>query len=116
MSDRDLVLDAIAVFRLSRLVTDDIITQPIRARIIQFAYDWRDGSSAPMSDASWDKQPEYDDDAPKLADFIRCYWCTSLWISAGVVLARRYAPEVWEPFATVLALSAVGSLLAGLVE
>lgn len=115
-----LAVDVLAIHRLTRLVTADTITQPVRARLIRSAYELRDGH-LPMPaddtpDAAWDAMPENDDDAPKLAAFVRCRWCTGLWISGFVVAARRYAPRVWEPLARALAGSTAAALLAGLED
>lgn len=113
-----MVLDALAVHRLTRLATADTITRPLRARIIRGAYELRDGHEPAEHETEswWDKLPESDDDAPKLAAFVICRWCTGLWISCFVVVARRYAPRAWEPLARVLAGSTAAALLAGLEE
>jgi len=121
-----LVLDAFAAHRLTRLVTRDTITRPIRARIIRGAYEHAPGwiglaNDAPgegvypltQTESEWDSMPHDDDDAPKLAAFITCPWCVGLWISFGVVVARRYASGAWDPIARALALSSAAALLAG---
>lgn len=111
-----MAIDALAIHRLTRLATADTITQPVRARIIRAAYELRDGArpAEHETDAWWDAMPEADEDAPKLAAFVRCRWCTGLWISVVVVAGRRYAPRAWEPLARVLAGSTAAALLAGL--
>lgn len=122
MKPLELAVDALAVHRLARLVTADTITQPIRAEIIHHAYLAARRVEFPtpnqlagMSDAELDQLPEVDPaDPPKLAAFIRCYWCTGLWISGFVVAARRYCPRVWDPCARALALSSAAALTAGL--
>lgn len=114
-----LAIDALAVHRLTRLATADVITRPLRVKAIKGAYQLRDGvlpMAATEHEATWDVQPEEDDDAPKLADFVKCRWCAGLWISGFVVVARRYAPGAWEPLARVLAGSTVAALVAGLEE
>lgn len=116
MGDRDLALDAIATFRLSRFVTEDVITRPVRARLIRAAYRHRDGFVQTLSEAEWDDLPSQDDDAPKLADFLRCYWCTSAYLAVAVLAARRFFPREWEWIARGLALSAAAALIAGLEQ
>lgn len=124
-----MLLDAVAAYRLTRLATADVITRPARAYLIRKAYEHRDGlplrgsSSLHLtprqrehSDVEWDQMPEADDDAPKLADFVKCRWCTGVWISGLVVVARRYCPRAWDPLARLLALSAAAALLAGLEQ
>lgn len=113
-----LAVDALAVHRLTRLVTRDTITRPLRARVIRWSYTahpmpWRASQPVAMSESEWDEMPHNDDDAPKLAAFIVCPWCVGLWISLGITAARRYTPWAWQPVARVLALSTAAALIAG---
>ncbi len=80
-----MIVDALAVFRLTRLVTRDRITEHLRAKA--------------------DDGPEW------LAYLSRCAWCSSPYIAVGVVLARRFVPRIWQPVAEVLAFSAVAGLI-----
>jgi hypothetical protein len=94
MSERalDLATDALAVKRLTRLVTEDVILEPVR-------------------NAIWSRfgGPE---NGTGLGYFITCPHCTSVWIAAGVQTARIMFPRVWSPISRALALSAVTSILA----
>lgn len=122
----DEIVDMLAVHRLTRLVTRDTITRPVRARIIAIAYgtdEWRwpngtvpVGEMSALTEPQWDQRPHDDDDAPKLAAFIICPWCVGLWISGFVVAARRYAPVLWEPLARALATSSVAALVASRLD
>lgn len=111
----DLIIDALACARITRLVTTDTITRPLRARVIRGAYNWQQGSrfsTDDMTEAEWDDQPRTDDDAPKLAAFVVCPWCVGLWVALGVVAARKILPTAWSALARALALSAVTGILA----
>lgn len=66
-----LLLYALAVARLTGLVTADTITEPVRDRIIG----WLDDS--PGSSGQW------------FATLITCPWCASIWLSLVA------APLVW---------------------
>lgn len=81
--------DALATHRLTRLVTTDEIAAPVRELI-------------------WKNFPP---ESTKLGYLITCPWCTSIWVGAGVALARRYVPG-WSLLAPALAASSV----AGIVE
>lgn len=118
-----LLLDAAATYRLTKLVTDDVVTQPLRARVIQAAYmcDGRAEQAArqwgPLDHAdAWEDVVKLDDQPPKLATLVTCRWCAGMWLAAGVVLARRLAPRAWQPAAELLALSAAAALLARLED
>lgn len=82
----DMALDALAAYRLTRLITEDRITETPRDALRQHG--------------GW------------LGELVSCPWCIGVWAAGGVILARRLAPRVWEPAAEVLAVAAVVGLLA----
>lgn len=82
-----LLVDALAVSRLARLITKDLICHPIRM---------------------WFKRHLGD----KGYDFIQCPWCTGMWISAGTVALTRFIPTVWVYPAVMLAFSMTAGFLA----
>lgn len=114
-----LILDALAAHRLTRLVTADVITAPVRDRIIEWAYG-RDGAPSEVLDDAeaygWTEAALNDDDPPKLATLVTCRWCTGAWVAAAVVAARYLAPRAWHPVATALAVSSAAALIAGLED
>lgn len=80
-----LLVDALAVYRLTHLIVEDKIAQPIR--------DW----AVRTSDFSM--------------ELVTCPWCVSIWFAAGVVLAQALVPTVWFFAALWLAFSAVAGFL-----
>ena len=109
-----LLVDALACWRLTRLVTADTITAPLRARIYRWAYRRH---QLDVSGMEGDLDAMVDADgaaAPRLATLVRCQLCASVWIAAGVVFARCATPDVWAPVAAALAVAAVSALLARL--
>ena len=84
-----LALDALAVFRLAWLVTEDEVPfGTLRARLVE------------------QKPTGY------LTSLITCPWCVSMWISPPVLLAHSLLPGVWPFVTAALAFSAVAGLLA----
>lgn len=116
----DATIDALAAYRLTRLVTKDSITLPIRARIIRAAYRRHEGelpdADERRPDYYWQDTAEGDPAAPKVAELVVCRWCAGMWISCFVIVARRYAGVLWDPLARALALSAAAALVAGLED
>lgn len=128
MKTRRLLVDAVAVYRLTKLITDDSLTQPLRDRIIEAGYigegrgerakasaqqrwgtdDWQEGD--------WQRVVEEDALPPKVAVLVTCRWCAGMWVSLGVVATRRLFPRAWPPLAEALAFSAGAALLAGLED
>lgn len=112
---KSLLTDALACHRLARLVTEDVLTAPLRDRLIEKAYA-RAGraqeEAARQPDRTWTERVGYDDNPPKLAFLATCPWCSGFYLAVGVVVTRAVAPRAWEPVARALALSSAAGLLA----
>jgi hypothetical protein len=87
----DLALDALSVYRLTHLVTDDAILDGARAAYV-------------------DRMVE--SGHAKFAEVVQCSWCTGVWCAFGVVVARRAFPRAWSAVARALAFSAVAGILS----
>jgi hypothetical protein len=86
---RDLVLITLAIYRLIRLFTYDIITKFIR--------DWFAGSAENTL-------------AGTLSALVNCPWCTGLWFSFIVVFFYFATPYAW-PVILILALAGAASFM-----
>lgn len=109
------LVDVLAVHRLTRLATADTLTAPVRNRLIADAYRRADRFD-PDVNIDWTEYAMADEDAPRLAVLLTCRWCASMWIAATVVLIRRRIPRAWSPIARLLALSTASTLVAGLEQ
>lgn len=87
----DLALDALATFRLSKLIVDDVILDGPRNRFVDR-----------MTAAGH----------PKLVWLAGCPWCVSPYVAVAVIVARRVFPRAWPACARVLAFSAVAGILS----
>jgi hypothetical protein len=85
-----LVVGGLAVYRLTRLVVDDKIAEPIRDRIVEAAPE------------GW------------LANLVTCPWCVSVWAGFAWAGLTAAAPAVAAPVGAALAWSAVAGLLSSL--
>lgn len=86
----DLLVDALAVHRLTRLVvTDDIAARP-RAHVMRSL-----------------KAAGYE----KAMDGLRCEWCSAVWVAAAVTAARAVAPRTWRRTARFLALADLSGII-----
>lgn len=113
---QELTVDVLACARLTRLLRRDAVTKPVRERLVAAAYGRRSVRAPHPSHRSWQDHALMDRDAPKVAVLLECPWCVSVWVAAGVVAARRWAPAVWDPVARGLAASYVTGALAGRYE
>lgn len=120
MTPVDLVLDALAVSRITRLITHDRIGAHLRKPIIKAAYGWSNNvqgwtdAEVAYSAQEWDQVVHDDDEPPELAAFIVCPWCVGQWVAFGVVLARWAFPRKWEPLGRALAFSQIAGFVADL--
>jgi hypothetical protein len=91
----DLLTDALASYRLTKLVRDDFITQPVRDAVFEH--------SGP---------PE----RSKLAYLINCPWCLSVYFGVALQVVRWRRPGMARLVSRSLAVSALTGLLAERVE
>jgi hypothetical protein len=89
-SATDLVVDALAIARLTRLVQDDEVW-PVKEGREAFER-WAD-------DSRW-------------ADLASCPWCASWWIALLVIAARHRWPRAWSLVSRALAASYLTGYLA----
>jgi hypothetical protein len=85
-----LLVDALAVYRLARLIIEDEITASLRE---------------PLTD--WLAEHEHH----QVLYLISCYWCLGFWLAAAATLARGRWPRVWSSTAYALAVSAAVGLI-----
>jgi uncharacterized protein DUF1360 len=91
----DLVVDALASYRVTRLLVSDRIVDRHRDALVDRL---RRGGHR------------------KLVELSECPWCIGFWVACGVVAARRAVPRAWSPVAEAFAFSAVSGLLASEVR
>jgi hypothetical protein len=100
-----LTLDALTVFRLTRLVIDDTIFAPIRDRLIGHT----SGRSMDMTGTRITVAQR-----PRIAEFLSCPWCVSVWLAILIVAFQALLPAICLYVTAVAAFSAISGLLSGL--
>lgn len=123
------VVEGLAAYRVTRLVTRDTITKRLREHVLSYIYagkpdvrqhivvghaghpaEWVPGEKIEF-DSLVDRVEWERDDAPKLAVLLLCPWCVGVWVGFGVMVLRRVMPRVWSPIAEGLALGALAALV-----
>jgi hypothetical protein len=84
------LFDALAVFRLTKLVVDDEIFADVRDKLL-------------------DRFPP---ESTKLGYLITCPWCVSIYLGGAAVAARALLPRQWDLLARALSYSALTGLVA----
>jgi alkylhydroperoxidase family enzyme len=90
----DLAVGAFAVHRLTRLATEDDLTRPLRAL------------------AAGEGELTQEPARPRVAAFLSCPWCVSVWAAAGWLALTAAAPRLARPLGAVLAWSSATGLLS----
>lgn len=83
------VVLALGVFRLTRIITTDVVLNKLRDRL-------------------WKKYPP---ENGGIGYLITCDWCTSIWTSSLVVVMYTIVPDIVFAGMCVLALSAITGLV-----
>lgn len=86
---QNLVRSGLATYRLTRLITRDTITAPLREKI-------------------WESHPPH---SSKLGYVLTCEWCSSIYAASLLEISRIITPRWTARVETVLALSALAGLL-----
>ncbi|QYG93992.1 DUF1360 domain-containing protein [Iamia sp. SCSIO 61187] len=110
MDPLELVVDGLAAYRLTRLATADVISEPWRRSVVDRLV--ANGEEPPGEGDTAQDVVDAMREPPRLATLLTCRWCAGMWIAAGVVGARTLAPKAWSPVARTLALSAAATLIA----
>jgi hypothetical protein len=97
-SPAGLVVGALAVARLTRLITEDELTQPLRQRITG----WAEGTAQRRA-------------RPAVGYLVTCPWCVSPYLALGWLALTATAPASAAAAGAVLAWSEVSGLLAEVV-
>lgn len=98
-----LLLDALAVYRLTHLIIHDVILASLRDMAIGHAY---------SSERNLDGTKIAVAKRPRVAQFLSCPWCVSMWCALIVVLVQALAPALCLYATAVLAFSALAGLLS----
>lgn len=145
MSGAELAVDGLAVYRLTRLFAADTFPPIAKARdYLQNLYP-QEGDRVDEDlvldddDLESDVRREFEgrgvlgervvvpvtgspetgwvaDESSAVGELLSCRWCISMYVAAGALAFRRFAPRTWRALASVLAGSAVAGLLAGMEE
>lgn len=93
MSVVDLVILALAAYRIARLVIEDTVTERLR-------------------EAVWSRY----NSSHGIGYLITCYWCVGFWVASLLVLLFIIVPVPTMAASLVLALSALAGIIAARLD
>jgi hypothetical protein len=85
-SPGDVALLAVATHKISRLITKDAITSPIRAPFTQF--------EEAAGEAELNESPRGHGVRHSLGELLTCPFCTGVWVAGGLAAGLVFAPRL----------------------
>ena len=86
LSTADLLLLTVSTHKISRLLTKDAVTSPLRAPVTSF-----DG---PAGEAELDESPRGTGARHALGELLTCPFCTAVWVAGGLAAGLVFAPRL----------------------
>ncbi|GAA0732982.1 DUF1360 domain-containing protein [Dactylosporangium roseum] len=96
----DLTLLAVSTHKLSRLLTKDAVTSPLRAPFTRF--------EAPDGEAELQEAPRGHGVRHALGELLTCPFCTGVWVAGGLAAGLVFAPRLTR-FGMGVATAVAGS-------
>jgi hypothetical protein len=82
----DLALLAVSTHKVSRLLTKDAITSPLRAPVTRF--------EGPAGDAELNESPRGTGAQHALGELLTCPFCSAVWVASGLAAGLIFAPRL----------------------
>ncbi|MFN2454470.1 MAG: DUF1360 domain-containing protein [Pyrinomonadaceae bacterium] len=99
----DLVLLSIATHKLSRIITKDRVTSPLRAPFTEFE---KPAGTSEVSEKSRGTGMQR-----AVGDLLICPWCMSPWVAGALVFGLVFKPRATRIIGGILAAATVSDLL-----
>jgi hypothetical protein len=82
----DLALLAVSTHKISRLLTKDAVTSPLRAPVTRF--------EGPAGEAELNESPRGTDARHAIGELVTCPFCTAVWVAGGLAAGLVFAPRL----------------------
>ncbi|WP_432824762.1 DUF1360 domain-containing protein [Dactylosporangium sp. CA-092794] len=96
----DVALLAVSTHKLSRLITKDAVTSPLRAPFTRF--------EEPAGEAELNESPRGHGARHALGELLTCPFCTGVWVAGGLAAGLVFAPRLTR-FGMGVATAVAGS-------
>lgn len=108
LAPTDLALLALATCRAGRLVSFDLVAQPLRSPVTETVPDEYDAGENVVAEGSGVQKA--------LGELVSCPTCVGTWAAAGMLYGLKIAPGPTRLFAGILAVSGLAEILNSGVE
>lgn len=96
----DIALLALSTHKISRMITKDAVTSPIRAPFTRF--------EEPAGEAELNESPRGHGARHALGELLTCPFCTGVWVASGLAAGLVFAPRLTR-FGMGVATAVAGS-------
>jgi hypothetical protein len=99
-SAADVAMLSVATFKLSRMITKDAVTSPLRAPVTRF--------EGPAGESELNESPRGAGVRHALGELVTCPFCTAVWVAGGLAAGLVFAPRLTR-FGMAVATAVAGS-------
>jgi hypothetical protein len=107
----ELIVLAIAGFRLTRLIVFDKITEFIRAPFLREVEEVNENGEIEIYDV-----PREGLIRGFIGELISCYWCTGIWASLFLYMLYSWLPAIAGPAVIVLAIAGISAVIETVIQ
>jgi hypothetical protein len=103
ISATDVAMLGVATHKLSRLLTKDAVTSPLRAPFTRYA--------EPAGEAELNEQPRGTGTRHAVGELVSCPFCAGVWIATGLSAGLVFAPRLTRLVAAAASAVAVSDFM-----
>jgi hypothetical protein len=107
----NLLILALASFRLTRLIVFDKISEFIR---VPFFDEMEEENEDGVIEVYY--IPKKTGVKRFFGELLSCYWCTGIWVSTFIVVADKWCPTYASPIILILAVAGMASTLEAIIQ
>jgi hypothetical protein len=107
----EFIILALACFRLTRLIVFDKITEFIRVPFFDEIIEEHENGITEIY-----YMPKSTPVKKFIGTLLSCYWCTGIWVAAGVLAGYYLLPTIFHPIILVFAIAGLAAIMESLIQ
>lgn len=107
----EFIILALACFRMTRLIVFDKITEFIRTPFFDEVEEENENGQTEIY-----FMPKSTPLKKFMGTLLSCYWCTGVWVAAGLTAGYYLLPTIMSPIILVFAIAGLAAIVESLVQ